>query len=75
MLGRLRDGTATPEEIEELKGLALVRQQENSRPKGGTHRLITFRADKKMLLVEAEQKEENCSVVKLDIRDAPRRRK
>lgn len=75
VLGRLRDGTATPEEIEELKGLAMVRQQENSRPKGGMHRLLTFRADKKMLLVEAEQKEENSTVVKLDIRDAPRRRK
>jgi len=75
LLGRLRDGTATPEEIEELKGLAMVRQQENSRPKGGMHRLLTFRADKKMMLVEAEQKEEDSAVVKLDIRDAPRRRK
>lgn len=75
VLGKLRDGTATPEEVEELKGLAAVRQQENNRPKGGTHRLLTFRADKKMLLVEAEQKEADCCVVKLDIREAPRRRK
>jgi hypothetical protein len=75
LLAKLRDGTATPEELEELKTAAAVRQQENNRPKGGRHRLITFRADKKMLVVEAEQKDADCCVVKLDVRDASRRGK
>jgi hypothetical protein len=72
LLAKLRDGTITPEALEELKAAAAVRQQQNNRPKGGTHRLITFRADKKMLVVEAEQKDADCCVVKLDVRDAPR---
>lgn len=74
LLARLRDGTATPEQIDELKAAAAARQQENSRSKGGTVKLITYRADKKMILLEAEQKDEDCSVVKLDLRPAPRRR-
>lgn len=75
LLAKLRDGTATPEQINELTAAAAARQQENSRSKGGTLKLITYRADKKMLLLEADQKEDaDCSVVKLDIRNAPRRR-
>lgn len=75
LLAKLRDGTASDEEVADLREVAAARGQMTSRPKGGTHMQFSVRSDKTVLLIEADQKEEGSSVLKLDMRAAPRKRR
>jgi hypothetical protein len=46
LLAKIRDGKATPEELEELKQAAVERGQMTSRPKGGNHMQFSVRGER-----------------------------
>lgn len=75
LLGRLREGTASDKELEDLREVAAASGQMTGRPKGGSRMQFSVRSDKTVLLIEADQKEEGSSVLKLDMREAPRKRR
>lgn len=75
LLVKLRDDKLTAEAVQELQAVAASRQEINSRPKGGRNMQYTYRADPKMILLEARQKEGDSSVVKMELRKAPRQRR
>ena len=76
LLVKFRDDKMPEEELAELQTLVASRQEVNSRPKGGRHMQFTYStSEDKMILLEAEHKEGDSSVVKLELRPAPRRRR
>jgi hypothetical protein len=73
ILAKLREGTASEEDIQQLQEAAASHEM-SGRPKGGNRVQYSVRSEKTILLIEADQKEEGSSILKLEVRDAPRQR-
>ncbi|MBL8849650.1 MAG: hypothetical protein JNG89_08195, partial [Planctomycetaceae bacterium] len=73
ILAKLREGTASDEDVQRLQEAA-ASTDKTSRPKGGSHVQFSVRSEKTILLIEADQKEEGSSIVKMEVRDTPRKR-
>lgn len=73
LLAKLREGTASDEDVAQLQEVAAAHEL-TSRPKGGNHVQFSARSEKTILLIEADSKEEGSSIMKLEVREVPRRR-
>lgn len=78
LLARIREGSTTDadaDELEELRTVARGRTQIGRERNRGRTLQYSFRGGNRVIVIEADQKDDGCSVTSLELRNAPRARR